>query len=134
MQASRLVRIAAVAAAVFGVLTVITGALALFGGGQAQAAVGNAVPFVLWFNFLAGFAYVAVAFGIWRGRRWGAWTALALAASTAMVAIAFGVHVMGGAAYEMRTVGALSLRLVFWVVLAAVVMRSTPAAPQARAA
>jgi hypothetical protein len=134
MQASRLIRTAAVAAAAFGVLTVLTGTLALFGGAQAQAAVGNAVPFVLWFNFLAGFAYVAAAIGIWRGLRWGAWTAVALAVLTAVVALAFGVHVMGGAAYEMRTVGALSLRLVFWVVVAAMVMRALPAAPQARAA
>jgi hypothetical protein len=133
MQASRLIRIAAVAAAIFGVLTVITGTLALFGGAQAQAAVGNAVPFVLWFNFLAGFAYVAAAIGIWRGLRWGAWTAVALAALTAAVALVFGVHVMGGAAYEMRTVGALSLRLVFWVLVSAIVMRSLPATPLVRA-
>jgi cation transport ATPase len=133
MQPSRRVRIAAVAAAVFGALTVVTGALALFGGAQAQAAVGNAVPFVLWFNFLAGFAYVAAAIGIWRGLRWGAWTAVALAVLTAVVALVFGVHVMGGAAYEMRTVGALSLRVVFWVAISAIAMRSLPATPQARA-
>jgi len=87
----------------------------------------------LWFNFLAGFAYVAAAIGIWRGLRWGAWTAVALAVLTAVVALVFGVHVMGGAAYEMRTVGALSLRVVFWVAISAIAMRSLPATPQARA-
>ncbi|MBP6852384.1 MAG: hypothetical protein KA164_12330, partial [Rhodoferax sp.] len=61
------------------------------------------------------------------------WTAVALAALTAAVALVFGVHVMGGAAYEMRTVGALSLRLVFWVLVSAIVMRSLPATPLVRA-
>jgi hypothetical protein len=36
----------------------------------------------------------------------------------AAVAIAFGLHVQGGAAYEPRTVGALALRLAFWSVVA----------------
>ena len=49
---------AAIAAGVFGVLTLYSGGMALFGGELARAAVGNAVPFVLWFNFLAGFAYI----------------------------------------------------------------------------
>ena len=48
--------IAAIVAIVFGVLTVVSGGRALFAGAEARAAVGNAVPFVLWFNFLAGFA------------------------------------------------------------------------------
>jgi hypothetical protein len=134
MQPSRLIRIAAAAAAVFDALTVITGTLALFGGGQAQAALGKAVPLVWWFNFLAGFARVAAAIGIWRGLRWGAWAAVALAVLTAVVALVFGVHVMGGAAYEMCKVGALSLRPAFWVVLSAIVMRPLPAILQGRAA
>ena len=47
--------ISAVVAIVFGLATVISGGRALFGG----ADMGAVVPFVLWFNFLAGFAYVA---------------------------------------------------------------------------
>ena len=38
--------------------------------------------------------------------------AIALALGTAMVAAAFGVHVLGGGTFEMRTVGALALRFV----------------------
>ena len=40
--------------------------------------------------------------------------ALAIVAGTALVFAAFGMHVAGGGAYEMRTVGALALRLVVW--------------------
>ena len=57
-------------AIVFGAVTIFSGGLALFGGIQAQAELGNAVAFVLWFNFLAGFAYVLTGAGLWQGRRW----------------------------------------------------------------
>ena len=39
-----------IAAILFGVLTILSGGQALFGGEAARAAVGAAVPFVLWFN------------------------------------------------------------------------------------
>ncbi|MBI3154124.1 MAG: hypothetical protein HYZ20_01805 [Burkholderiales bacterium] len=96
-------------------MTIVSGGRALFGGAEARAAVGAAVGFVLWFNFVAGFAYVAAGIGLWRRQRWAAWLALAIAAGTAIVAAAFAWHVAGGGAYEMRTVGALALRLSFWV-------------------
>ena len=63
-------RAVAAVAIVFGVATVFAGGTALFGGEAARAAAGNAVPFVLWFNFLAGFAYVAAGAGLWRGQAW----------------------------------------------------------------
>lgn len=123
MNTFRLLKILAAVAIVFGVLTVFSGGRALFGGIEARAAVGNAVDFVLWFNFLAGFAYVLSGFGLWRGRRWAAWAASLLALITALVVGAFAVHVAGGGAYEARTVGALALRLLFWGVVAVVALR-----------
>ena len=47
-------RLVAGFALVFGVLTIVSGGRVLFGGPEAQAAAGNAVHFVLWFNFLSG--------------------------------------------------------------------------------
>jgi len=120
MNTTRLLKPMAVAAVVFGALTVFSGARALFGDAAARAAVGNAVGFVLWFNFLAGFAYVAAGLGLWLGKPWTRHLATALALATALVAAAFAVHVLGGGAFEPRTVGALALRLGFWVVAAAV--------------
>ena len=121
MKTPPIFKILAVVAIAFGALTVFSGGRALFGGAQAQAAVGNAVSFVLWFNFLAGFVYVVTGYGLWTARGWARWVAIVLAASTALMAAAFGWHVMGGGAYEMRTVGEMVLRLVFWVVVAIVV-------------
>jgi hypothetical protein len=54
---------------VFGALTIASGGRVLFVSEAARVATGNYVPFVVWFNFLAGFAYVAAGVGLWLGRR-----------------------------------------------------------------
>jgi hypothetical protein len=110
-------RVAAVVAVLFGAATVASGGHVLFGGGAAAA--GSYVPFVVWFNFLAGFAYVAAGVGLWREQRWVVPLAVALAALTGLVFVAFGWHVVAGGAFEMRTVAAMSLRTVLWAVIAA---------------
>ena len=123
MQSSSVRKLLAVVALVFGALTLASGGRALFGDAAAQAAVGNAVGFVLWFNFLAGFGYIAAALGLWLGRRWVVLLAILLALSTALVAAAFAVHVLNGGAYEMRTVGALAIRFGFWAAISLVAWR-----------
>jgi uncharacterized membrane protein (DUF2068 family) len=77
---------------------------------------------VLWFNFLAGFAYVAAGVGLWRERRWAAWLALVVAAATALVFAAFGAHVLAGGEYEVRTVVAMSLRTLVWAAIAGIAL------------
>ena len=124
MNNSKPLRVLALVALLFGALTVFSGGRALFGDAAARAAVGNAVDFVLWFNFLAGFLYVLAGWGLLRRQAWARHLATFLALSTAAVAVAFGVHVIGGGAFEVRTVGALVLRLGFWVVVAWVAHRS----------
>lgn len=52
---------AALLAVGFGLLTLWSGGNVLFGGEDARAAAGNYVPFVVVFNFAAGFAYVLAA-------------------------------------------------------------------------
>lgn len=124
MQVRTLLRGCAVAATIFGMLTVASGARALFGDAAARAAAGNVVGYVLWFNFLAGFAYVFAGIGLWHAQRWAAMLAIALALATALIATAFGFHVRGGGAHEMRTVGALALRVGFWAVVGLLAWRS----------
>lgn len=111
------VRAAAAVAALFGAATVASGGSVLFGSGAAAA--GNYVPFVAWFNFLAGFAYVAAGAGLWLRRPWAAWLALAIAALTALVFAALGVHIAAGGVYEVRTLGAMTLRTALWAGIAA---------------
>ena len=132
MTSSRLLKALSAVGVVFGALTVFSGWQGLFGDAATRAALGHTVGFVLWFNFLAGFAYVAAGLGLWRGERWGLILATALALGTALVAAACGLHVLGGGAFEMRTVGALALRFGFWAVVAAVGWRRAGRERQAR--
>jgi uncharacterized membrane protein (DUF2068 family) len=107
----------------FGLLTIKEGGTILFGDAAARAAAGNYVPFVLWFNFVAGFAYVIAGIGLWRQQRWAAWLAVAIAVATALTFAAFGAHVVSGGAYEQRTVIAMSLRTLVWAAIAVVAYR-----------
>ncbi len=107
-------------AVLFGVATVIEGGHTLFGDPAARA---TAVPFVLGFNFAAGFAYLAAGAGILLGRGWASWLAWGIAATTALVFVAFGVHVALGGAFAHRTVVAMTLRTGFWLAVALLLAR-----------
>lgn len=117
------IRAVSVIAVGFGLLTIKEGGAVLFGAGAARSAAGNYVPFVLWFNFLAGFAYVVAGAGLWLRRRWAAWMAIIIATATAMVFAAFGVQIYSGGSYEMRTVFAMSVRTLVWATISVVAWR-----------
>ncbi len=102
----------------FGLLTIREGGAVLFYDGAARAAAGNYVPFVLWFNFLAGFAYVIAGVGLWMRRRWALMLAVAIAAATALTFAAFGAFLYFGGAWEQRTLIAMSVRTLVWVGIA----------------
>ena len=118
-----------VIAFVFGLLTIKEGGSVLFDTGEARTAAGNYIPFVVWFNFLAGFAYVAAGIGLWLQQRWAMSLAIAIAVATALASAALGFMILSGAAFEQRTVFAMGLRTVVWVVIAAIAWRrQTPSA------
>lgn len=117
-------RVLGALAVLFGLLTIASGGRALFGGPEARAAPGAVVGFVLWFNTVAGFAYVAAGAGLWTRRGWAPAAAWLIAGTTALVAIAFAAHVWSGGAYEARTVGAMALRVGFWGGVAALSRRA----------
>ena len=112
-------------AVLFGALTIMSGGNVLFGGEEALQAAGNVVPFVLWFNFLAGFAYVLAGIGLFLKKRWAAWLSAAILAGTAAVFAAFAIHMFQGGAYEMRTLGAMTLRTIVWAVIAWIAVSAT---------
>ena len=114
------VTFAAIVAVVFGLLTIVSGARALFGG----ADMGAVVPFVLWFNFVAGFAYVLAGVGLWYRSSWATGLSIAIALATAVVFATFLWQVWTGTAYEARTMGAMGLRLAVWVSIAILAVRS----------
>lgn len=113
-------------ATVFGVLTLKEGGTILFGDEATRSAAGQYVPFVLWSNFLAGFAYIIAGAGLWMSQRWAVWLALGIAAGTSVLFAAFALHVYSGGAYEMRTVVAMGMRLLVWSGIAAVAAKTIP--------
>ena len=115
---------AALIAVVFGIVTIFVGGKTLFGGAEERAADGNIVPFVLWFNFVAGFAYVIAGFGLFLWKHWAAQLSVAIAVATIAVFIAFGFHFLFGGAVEARTFGAMIIRSAVWIVIAAFACRA----------
>lgn len=109
----------AIVAILFGVLTIISGGRTLFNA-EAQQLAGNIVPFVLWFNFLAGFAYVVAGVGLWLRQRWSIWLSFAIAIATLLIFSALGLQIWRGGSYEMRTVAAMGLRALTWLAISAV--------------
>ncbi len=106
----KLLRITGGVAIAFGLLTVVSGGTTLLGALE----MGAVVLFVLWFNTLAGLAYVVAGLGLWQGRPWAYPLSLAIFAATLLVFAAFGLHVAQGGAFEMRTVFAMALRSTVW--------------------
>ena len=106
-------------AGVFGILTIKSGGSVLLVDDEARQAAGHYVPFVLWFNFSAGFVYVVTAIALWLMRPWAAWLSLLLACSTLTIFAALGLHILNGGEYETRTVAAMTLRSGIWIVIAA---------------
>jgi hypothetical protein len=117
-------KIAATVAVLFGALTIWSGGHVLFGGPEVKAAIGNTVSFVLWFNFGAGFVYIAAGAGLYLGRIWAAWLAVLIAVSTLIVFAAFGIHVINDGLYENQTVGAMALRSLVWIAIAVIAVRA----------
>lgn len=124
-------RMLSLLAIVFGLLTVREGGAVLFVDGTERAAAGDYVPFVLWFNFLAGFAYIAAGIGLWMRRRWAVALAIVIAAATALLFLAFGIHVALDGAWEGRTAVAMTLRLLVWAGIATIAWRRLAANTQA---
>ncbi len=111
---NRALQIAAFVAIVFGALTVFAGGRALF---ASDAAIGDVVPFVLRFNFMAGFVYILAGVGLLRQERSSVWISLAILAVTFLVMAALGIYIQQGGAYETRTLAAMTLRIVVWAVI-----------------
>jgi len=107
-----------VVAILFGLLTIKSGGMVLFVDGPDRVAAGNYVPFVLWFNFVAGFFYVLAGVGLWFKQRWAMWLAGIIVLSTLVVFALLNLHIYNGGLFEFRTVIAMSLRSVVWSVIA----------------
>ncbi len=110
--------IIAVTAVVFGLLTIKSGGSVLFIDGPFREDAGNYVLFVVWFNFLAGFAYLIAGGGLWMQKHWAVWISIFIVVATLAVFAILGIHILKGGMYEVRTIAAMSLRTVVWALIA----------------
>lgn len=107
-----------IVAFMFGMLTIKSGGSVLFIDGADRQAAGNYVPFVLWFNFLAGFVYIVAGAGLWLKKQWAAKLSVLIVVATLIVYAILGLYILGGGLYEMRTVIAMSFRSIIWAFIA----------------
>jgi hypothetical protein len=107
-----------VTAVVFGLLTIKSGGSVLFVDGTFREEAGNYVPFVVWFNFLAGFVYLIAGGGLWMQKHWAVWISIFIVAATLVVFAILGIRILKGGMYEVRTIVAMSLRTVVWALIA----------------
>ena len=114
------VKIIAVVAVVFGLLTIKSGGLVLFAGDTFREEAGNYLPFVVWFNFFAGFVYLVAGGGLWMQKHWAVWISISIVAATLVIFVLFGICIFKGETYEVRTIAAMSLRTVVWALIATV--------------
>jgi len=113
-----MVTIMAVVALLFGGLTLFSGGSTLFNP-EVNAAAGNYISFVLWFNFLAGFAYIGAGVLLLKWNYCAVRLSTFIAAATLAVFLAMGIFVIQfGGEYETKTVGAMVLRSSVWVLIA----------------
>ena len=99
----------------FGVMTIKSGGFALFGGIEGMQFAGNYISFVLWFNFVAGFFYIFSGVGLFLRKEWSKVIVKYLALLNPLVFIVFGLYVATGVDFEIRTVGAMLIRSLFWI-------------------
>ena len=123
LQSPRWVRPVAILAALFGVATIYSGGTALFGGPAARAAVGDAVPLVLWFNFLAGFAYIFGAVALFMFSPIARPIAWLIGVGTLLVFAILIMLILAGTPFDWRTIGAMALRSGIWLAIAVALSR-----------
>jgi len=113
----------AVFAILFGAITLFKAGGVLFGPPSARDAVGNFVPFVVQFNFIAGVFYVIAGIGIYLMRGWAIVVSALISVATILTATVFARYSLAGGAYETQTVGALAIRIGFWILVTLILWR-----------
>ena len=104
-------------AIIFGFMTLRSGASTLFIE-ETRAAAGNVVLFVLWINFILGFAYIVAGAGILLGKSWAKNLSITIAGITLITYAAFGINIALGGIYKIKTVKAMAVRSLIWIGIA----------------
>ncbi len=129
MNKNIITKIAAMVAILFGVMTIKAGGSTLFIEEVGKAA-GDIVPFVLWINFVLGFAYVAAGIGLFLGKSWAKPLSLGIAGITLVTYAAFGIHVALGGLFKAKTVKVMAVRSLLWISIAVLTIKTNCTSPE----
>lgn len=99
----------------FGLMTLKEGGSTLFLSSAENTGSETAVPFVLWFNFLTGFAFLALGFGLIKNKIFPKKLSAVVSLLSALVLTAFLITVALGGAHMDRTLVAMPLRTAIWL-------------------
>ena len=99
---------------IFGIVTIAAGGAAIFFN---DSFFGHVIPWVVWFNFLSGFVYIAVGLYVWFDRRVAQKLSVFIFFGTSLVFVLIGIHIASGLAYEKRTIAAMAFRWVVWGII-----------------
>jgi hypothetical protein len=117
-------RILGIVAILFGIMTLKSGGATLFIDGATREASGNFVPFVVWSNFLMGFAYISAGIGIWLNKNWTKSLTISIVSITVLTFIVFGVHILMDGIFELKTVKVMTFRSLFWIFALIFILRT----------
>jgi hypothetical protein len=99
---------------IFGLMTLKEGGAVLFIEGSERQAAGQFVDWVLWFNFVTGFALLALGFGLFKKKSWVRPLAKTVMLLSLLVLTVFLIFIALGGAYELRTLIAMPFRVMIW--------------------
>ncbi len=101
----------------FGLLTLFLSSSIIFDLFEIRAKEGHYVLFIVWANFICSILYLFSAYGLIKYRQWITKT-LSIASTILILAfIGLLLHIKGGGAYEVKTIGAMILRITITLLL-----------------
>lgn len=108
---NKLVKIAAIVSAFFGLLTVFAGGSVILGLFGMREKEGNYVLFIVWANFICGFLYLIASYGFFKRKNWTA----SIIGSTVWILVAAIIvlffWIVNGELYENKTITAMIFRI-----------------------
>ncbi len=99
----------------FGALTVFSGGRHLLNWNELQSAGKNFHLWILVFNFIAGFFYIAAGISLLKEKDWSRFLVYSITSATAVFYTAFIFLVLNGSSYEKQTLYAMGFRTLFWL-------------------
>lgn len=97
--------------AAFGGLTIFMSGSVIFDLFGIRAKEGNFVPFIVWTNFFAGWAYWVAAYGFVKEKKWTFGILISFLVILIGAFIGLKMHIEAGGIYEERTVKAMMFRM-----------------------